>query len=113
MDTSNFEGLLVLSRAAKSIPPAERASAVEGLYATGHWLLSQDRFANAADVLRAMTLVAPEDERGWVALGAAHEGVAQLEVAKEIYAAGYALAKPNADTTDDELSTILAYERAA
>ena len=142
MDQSSFEGLLALSRAAKSIPAAERASAVEGLYATGHWLLSRERYADAADVLRAMTLVAPEDERAWIALGSAHEGAGQLEVAKEIYAAGCTLARPSgrcgvalvralrqlgerseaeavleqledSNQDDDELTSLLAYERRA
>ena len=37
--------------------------------------------------------MAPEDERGWVGLGMCHEGIEQLRIAKEIYAAGTTLAK--------------------
>ena len=77
-----------------SLPPLERARAVEGLYATGHWLLQQERFKDAADVFRAMISVAQEDERGWVALGMCHEGIEQYEIAREIYGAGCTLAKP-------------------
>jgi len=48
---------------------ATSTRAVEALYATGHWLLSQERIAQAIVVFRAMIHVAPHDERGWLALG--------------------------------------------
>jgi hypothetical protein len=66
--------------------------AVEALYATGHWLYDQGRFKDAADVFRAMARVVPEDERSWLGLGQAHEGVNQRLVAKEMYVTGITLA---------------------
>ncbi len=93
MDTTNIKELLAIAGAAQSIDATDKARAVEGLYATGHWLLSNERFKDAADVLRAMCIVAPQDERAWVALGAAHEGAGHDEVAREIYAVGCTLAQ--------------------
>ena len=70
-----------------------RTSAVEALYATGHQLFSRARFADAACVYRAMLTFAPQDERGWLALGACHEGLGQIELALQLYAAGRALSR--------------------
>jgi tetratricopeptide (TPR) repeat protein len=67
---------------------------VEALYATGHWLLSQERPSDAATVFRAMALLAPEDERSWLALGASHEALGQSDVALEMYGTGHMLARP-------------------
>lgn len=67
-------------------------TAIEALYATGHWLLGQGRFRDAADVFRAMARGEPEDERGWLGLGQAHEGAGHALVAQEMYATGIALA---------------------
>lgn len=75
-----------------TVSPHDRARAIEGVYATAHWLFSQERYKDAADVFRAMVTMAPEDERGWVGLGMSHEGAEQFRIAKEIYAAGTALA---------------------
>jgi tetratricopeptide (TPR) repeat protein len=61
--------------------------AVEALYATGHWLYSQDRFSHAQSVFRALIHIAPEDERGWLALGACHEAMDQHDIALELYVA--------------------------
>ena len=94
MSLNHFEQLTSLTAAAGALDPAARQSVREGLYATGHWLLTSERYADAADVLRVMCMVAPSDERGFLALGAAHEGEGQLSVAKEIYAAGWALCSP-------------------
>jgi tetratricopeptide (TPR) repeat protein len=66
---------------------------VEALYATGHRLLSRDRFADAACVYRVMLTYVPQDERGWLALGACHEGLGQIDLALQLYAAGRALAR--------------------
>ncbi|CAN5677803.1 hypothetical protein BH09MYX1_BH09MYX1_61140 [soil metagenome] len=76
-----------------TVSPHDRQAAIEGVYATAHWLFSQERYKDAADVFRAMVTMAPEDERGWVGLGMCHEGAEQLRIAKEIYAAGTTLAK--------------------
>ncbi len=67
--------------------------ALEALYATGHWLLAQERFKDAADVFRAMAKAMPEDERGWLGLGQAHEGACQKAIAKEMYVTGVTLAR--------------------
>jgi Flp pilus assembly protein TadD len=69
------------------ITPPPSPGALEALYATGHWLYSQDRFANAQSVFRAMIHLAPEDERGWLALGACHEALEEDDVALELYGA--------------------------
>lgn len=93
MNTQQLREFASLVDAARAMGDAEKAQALEGLYATGHWLLSQERFKDAADVLRLMCTVGSEDERGWVALGMAHEGAGHLTVAKEIYAVGRTLAR--------------------
>ena len=74
-------------------PIHRRSNAAEALYATGHRLLSSDRYADAACVYRAMLTFAPQDERGWLALGACHEGLGQTELALQLYAAGRALSR--------------------
>jgi hypothetical protein len=61
-------------------------AALEALYATGHWLYSRDRFAHAQSVFRAMIHIAPDDERGWLGLGACHEALDQDDIAMELYA---------------------------
>jgi Flp pilus assembly protein TadD len=66
--------------------------AIEALYATGHWLYSQLRIEQAMPVFRAMIHIAPEDERGWLALGACHETHDQSEIALEIYGAATCVA---------------------
>ena len=76
----------------KTMDQASVAQALEALYATGHWLLGQERFKDAADVFRAMAKAEPEDERGWLGLGQAHEGAKQTIIAREMYVTGVALA---------------------
>jgi tetratricopeptide (TPR) repeat protein len=70
-----------------SLPPQPSPAAIEALYATGHWLYSQDRFGHAQSVFRALIHIAPADERGWLALGACHESLDQHDIAMELYAA--------------------------
>jgi tetratricopeptide (TPR) repeat protein len=67
---------------------------VEALYATGHWLLSANRFADAAIVFRTMALAAPADERAWLALGACHEGIGQHRIALSLYEIATEVAAP-------------------
>lgn len=67
---------------------------VEALYATGHWLLGAERFADAAIVFRTMALAAPTDERSWLALGACHEALGQLAIATSLYEIASAVAAP-------------------
>jgi hypothetical protein len=67
--------------------------ALEALYATGHWLLSQSRSKDAADVFRAMAQAKPEDERAWLGLGQAHESASHQVIAKEMYVTGVTLAR--------------------
>jgi hypothetical protein len=81
--------------AAVTRAPVDQARAVEALYATAHWLLSEERPADASCVLRAMALVAPTDERSWLALGACHEALGQPEVALQMYGTGRVLARPS------------------
>jgi hypothetical protein len=68
-----------------TISPQPSAGALEALYATGHWLYQRDRFAHAQSVFRAMIHIAPDDERGWLGLGACHEALDQEDIALEIY----------------------------
>ncbi len=75
-------------------PEAHRARALEALYATGHWLLSRERVADAAAVFRGMAVLAPDDERPWLALGACHEALKQHQLALEIYGTGQAMSQP-------------------
>ena len=67
---------------------------IEALYATGHWLLTAERFADAAVVFRTMALAAPSDERAWLALGTCHEGIGQPELATTLYGIAEAVAPP-------------------
>lgn len=67
---------------------------VEALYATGHWLLTAERFADAAIVFRMMAVAAPSDERAWLALGSCHEGIGQVAIAASLYETARAVAAP-------------------
>ncbi len=69
-------------------PPTTDAMAVEALYAMGHSLHSQERFADATAVFRIMLQLAPTDERSWLGLGECHERLGQLRIALEMYGAG-------------------------
>ena len=68
-------------------PGRVTADALDALYATGHWLHSRERYRDAGAVFRVMVLCAPEEERGYLALGSCHEGLVQDAIALEIYAA--------------------------
>jgi Flp pilus assembly protein TadD len=83
------------AQATSGRPPIDEKCGIEALYATGHWLMSQDRCADAASVFRAMALLAPEDERSWLALGACHEALGQADLALEMYGTGRVLARPS------------------
>ena len=75
--------------------PATR-DAIEALYATGHWLYSQRRYKDSSSVFRIMLICVPADDRGWLALGACHEELGEVEVALELYGAGRVVARPSA-----------------
>jgi Flp pilus assembly protein TadD len=77
-----------------SFHDASRARALDALYATGHWLLSRDRVTDAASVFRGMAVLAPADERAWLALGACHEALRQTSLALDMYGTGQALSSP-------------------
>jgi len=88
-----------MARTAMYSPPVpisewSPARAAEALYATGHWLYTQRRIAHAILVFRALTHVAPHDERGWLALGVCHEAQDQSDLALELYATASAKANP-------------------
>jgi tetratricopeptide (TPR) repeat protein len=88
----------VFQRGGLTRPPASPPSAsaaIDALYATGHWLFSQERYRDASSVFRAMLACAPDDERGWLALGACHEKNGQPVLALELYGVGRVLAKPS------------------
>jgi len=77
-------------------PPPEttRTRALEALYATGHWLLSRNRIEDAASVFRGMAVLAPDDERPWLALGACHEARKEIQLALDMYSTGQVLTRP-------------------
>jgi tetratricopeptide (TPR) repeat protein len=60
-------------------------AAVEALYAAGHWLYERSRIDDAVTVFRAVIRIAPQDERGWLALGICHEAQDRHDVALELY----------------------------
>jgi tetratricopeptide (TPR) repeat protein len=68
------------------------ATTIEAIYAAGHWLLSRERVADAAEVFRVMLKAAPRDERAWLGLGECHERISQLLIALELYGAGTVVA---------------------
>ncbi len=59
--------------------------ALDALFATGQWLCSRQRYKDASAVFRVVVLCAPDEERGYLALGACHEGLGQDAIALEIY----------------------------
>ncbi len=58
---------------------------VETLYGLGHWLLEQQRPADALHVFRTMLVSAPDDERSWLGLGQCHELNGADEIARDLY----------------------------
>jgi tetratricopeptide (TPR) repeat protein len=75
-----------------SAQPTASSNAVDALYATGHWLYSEQRIEHAAAVFRALIHIAPDDERGWLGLGACHEERVQEDIALELYATASSVA---------------------
>ncbi len=69
-------------------------ASIEALYATGHWLYTAERFADAAIVFRMMALADATDERAWLALGGCHEGIGQHAIAATLYELAAAVATP-------------------
>jgi len=56
------------------------------LYALGHELVDSGRASDALSVFRTMLLVVPDDERGYLGLGLAHEALADTDAALSLYA---------------------------
>jgi hypothetical protein len=104
MDLAQFSALLRGPR------DTSRQSAIDAIYATGHWLLGRERTAEAARVFRTMILAAPRDERGWLGLGECHERIRQPRIAAELYGAGSVCAGPTVDT--QSVRCLLARARA-
>ena len=84
MDAASFVSQL------RPAPPGP-VETVEKLYGLGHWLLGQERNADAALAFRTMLRSAPSDERSWLALAVCHERVGQFRIALELYGAGMAI----------------------
>jgi tetratricopeptide (TPR) repeat protein len=57
---------------------------LDALYATGHWLMQQNRHRDALSLFRTMMLVDGRDERGWLALAICHEELDEIEKAIEL-----------------------------
>lgn len=95
---------------------------IETLYGLGHWLLSQERPADAKEAFHLMLLVAPDDERAWLGLGVCHEKRGDMQTALTIYemslralrvAPRCALARARMlRTLNDEIAAADAYEQA-
>ncbi len=83
MDTAQITASI---RGRSALPT--RATTIEAVYATAHWLLARERAADAARVFRVMLGIAPRDERGWLGLGECHERIGQQRIAAELYGAG-------------------------
>jgi tetratricopeptide (TPR) repeat protein len=79
---------------AATCPSDSDAYGIEKLYATGHWLLGEERFEDAAQVFRVMLQLAPADERAWLGLGECHRRADQPNIALELFAMGSAAAEP-------------------
>lgn len=73
---------------------AVSSSSIESLYATAHWLMQSERYADAACVFRAMMIGRPEDERGWLGLGGCHEILGDKELALDLYETARTIAAP-------------------
>lgn len=67
----------------------------EGLYATGYMLLQEEKWAEAASVLRLLLVRDPQNPRSWLALGACHEGVDDYEGAVSLYEKGLMACEDN------------------
>src|SRR5690349_12558846 len=65
-----------------------KAPAIESLYATGKWFLDQGQPLKAVDIFRVLILVASNDERGWLGVGACHDALGQQAVALDLYTLG-------------------------
>jgi tetratricopeptide (TPR) repeat protein len=75
-----------MMRAARATLPPISPSTVEGLYSSGYWLFTQQRFDDALPVFRAMIHLSPYDERGWLATGACYEAQGHAALALHVYA---------------------------
>jgi cytochrome c-type biogenesis protein CcmH/NrfG len=58
---------------------------LEALYGVAHWLVMQERHADALSVFRTMLLLEGTDPRGWLGLGACHEALGETEKAVTLY----------------------------
>ena len=67
---------------------------IETLYATGYWLYTKERYADAAAAFRVLLQAAPTQERSWLALGECHEKVGHLRIALELLGSGTVAAAP-------------------
>jgi len=73
---------------------AVSTSSIESLYKTAHWLVQSERYEDAACVFRAMMIGRPEDERGWLGLGACHEQMGDKDMALDLYETARTIASP-------------------
>ena len=73
--------------------PPTRRDALEAIYSAAHWLLTEERVAEAARVFRTLIQADPADERGWLGLGQCHEHIDQPRIAAELFHAGSAVTR--------------------
>lgn len=96
-----------MSNQTHGAPTVGGIRAIEAIYAIGHMLLEQQRATEAAKVFRVMLRLVPEDERGWLGLGACHEELDDLSIAAELYGTGWTVAKPPSTECLMALSRVL------
>jgi tetratricopeptide (TPR) repeat protein len=77
----------------------------EGLYAIGYNLLHEEKWAQAASILRLLLIRDPTNPRSWLALGACHEGISDFDVAVSLYEKALV-------ACDDDSSLVSAIARA-
>jgi tetratricopeptide (TPR) repeat protein len=99
------------------------AQTLDALYATGHWLMQQDRHRDALSLFRTMMLVDARDERGWLALAICHEKLDEIEKAIELCRLAVSACGPHAvrctiararlsRASGDHADAVEAYEQA-
>lgn len=59
---------------------------VEDIYASGYALYEGGKYREAADCFRVLTLEEPSESRHWMGLAAAHQMLAEYELALQAYA---------------------------
>lgn len=76
---------ITVSAAVPASPVWADPAVADAIYALAFAMIEAEQWADALDVLRAMLLAWPTDERGWLGLAHCHEQRGQVDVAIELY----------------------------